>query len=75
MGTEDVLSIKDPQERAIAEQEFRHMYTEAKRMIREDSGVHQIEKLFRKIHKPRLTSPIIDRIRYLKAHPGELEKP
>ena len=74
MGAEDVLSIEDPQERAIAEQEVCQMYAEAKRMIREDSGVHKVEKLFRKIHKPRLTSPIIDRIRYLKTHPGELEK-
>jgi hypothetical protein len=74
MGAEDVLSIPDPQQRELAEQEVRNMYVEAKRMIREESGVREIEKLFRRIHKPRLASPVIDRIRYLRAHPREIEQ-
>ncbi len=74
MGAEDVLLIGDPKEREEAEQDIRDMYKEAKRMIREDSGIFEIEKLFRSIHKPRITSPVIDRIRYLRAHPEELNK-
>lgn len=74
MGAEDVLLIKDPKERVEAEQDVREMYKEAKRMIREDSGIFEIEKLFRSIYKPRITSRVIDRIRYLRAHPEELNK-
>ena len=74
MGAEDALSIEDPKEREQAQREVLDMYKEAKRMIREDSGIFEIEKLFRSIHKPRLTSPVIDRIRYLRVHPEELTK-
>lgn len=73
MGAEDVISIQDPKEREEVRQMIRDMYKEAKRMIKEDSGVHEIDKLFKRIHKPKLTSPVIDRIRYLKKHPDEIE--
>jgi len=74
MGAEDVMSIEDTKEHDEVRQMIRDMYKEAKRMIREDSGIHEIDKLFKRIHKPKLTSPVIDRIRYLKKHPEEIEK-
>ena len=74
MGAEDALSIEDPKEREQAQREVLDMYKEAKRMIREDSGIFEIEKLFRSIHKARLTSPVFDWIRYLWVHPEELTK-
>ena len=72
LDAEDVMSIEDPAERETARRHIGDMYVEAKRMIREDSGVHQIDKLFKTIHKPKLSGPIIDRIRYLKSHPEEV---
>jgi hypothetical protein len=74
MGAEDVLDHKDPKEREARRQDIRDMYANARRMIREDSGIAEIDKLFKKITKPRLSSPIIERIRYLKAHPEEVQK-
>lgn len=74
MGAEDVLLMGDPKEREEAEQDIRDMYNEAKRMIREDSGISEIEKLFRSIYKQQITSPVIGRTRYLRAHPEELNK-
>lgn len=43
MGAEDVLSITDLVERERAQQRVVEMYSEAKRMIREDSGIFEIE--------------------------------
>lgn len=74
MGAEEVLSIEDLKERSRAEDYVGTKYMEAKRMIREESGVRQVERLFRKIHKPRLQSPVIDRIKYLRKHPKELKR-
>jgi hypothetical protein len=74
MGAEDIQSIKDPKEREERQQEIRNMYANAKRMIREDSGIVEIDKLFKTMTKPRLSSPIIERIHYLKAHPEEVHK-
>lgn len=67
MGAEDVLSIEDDRERAEAQRQILLMYKQARRMIREDAGVLRIEKLFRSIHNPRIASPVIDRIRYLRS--------
>ncbi|MDD2636649.1 MAG: hypothetical protein PHW82_14240 [Bacteroidales bacterium] len=74
MGAEDVLDLADPKEQEERRQDIRDMYVNAKRMIREDSGIAEIDKLFKTLTKPRLSSPIIERIRYLKAHPEEARK-
>lgn len=74
MDAEGIPSINDPREREKRLQEMRDMYVNAKRMIREDSGIAEIDKLFKTVTKPRLSSPIIERIRYLKAHPEEVRK-
>jgi hypothetical protein len=73
MGAEDVMSIGNPREREERKQIIRDMYNEAKRMIREDSGICEIDKLFKKLHKPELTGPVIDRIKDLKKHPEKIE--
>jgi len=74
MGAEDVFAIADPKEREERRKDIRDMYVNAKRMIREDSGIAEIDKLFKTMTKPRLSSPIIERIQYLKAHPEEVRK-
>lgn len=68
MGAEDVLTTQDPQEREERRNSVGEMYLEAKRMIREYSGISEIDKLFKKINKPKITGPVIKRIRYLKKH-------
>jgi hypothetical protein len=42
------------------------MKADAFRMIGEDSGVAQINKLFKSINRPKLTSSVIDRIQELR---------
>jgi len=74
MDAEDIPSIKDAREREERRKAMRDMYVNAKRMIREDSGIAEIDKLFKTMTKPRLSSPIIERIRYLKVHPKEIRK-
>ncbi|MEJ2704884.1 MAG: hypothetical protein P8Z79_20800 [Sedimentisphaerales bacterium] len=74
MGAEDVLDVADPKEQEERRQEIRDMCSNARRMIREDSGIAQIDRLFKTMTKPRLSSPIIKRIQYLKAHPEEVRK-
>lgn len=74
MGAEDIQEIQDPHERDKQAQNIRNMYMDAKRMIREDSGISEIEKLFKGMTKPKLSSPIIQRIRYLREHPEEIQR-
>jgi xanthosine utilization system XapX-like protein len=69
MGAEDIHDVEHPQKRKERQREVLQNYTSAKRMIREDSGLAQIDKLFKTMTRPRISSPIIERIRYLRAHP------
>ena len=68
MGAEDVQEINDPKDREETRKHIMDMYSNAMRMIREDSGVSEIGKHFKKITKPHLSSPVIDEVRYLKKH-------
>lgn len=74
MGAEDVLDIDDQREQELRRLCVRDNYVNTKRMIREESGIDKIDKLFKTIAKPRISSAIIDRIRYLKAHPEDTHK-
>ncbi|MHC4394218.1 MAG: hypothetical protein ACYS1A_01055 [Planctomycetota bacterium] len=74
MGAEDVQGINDPKVREDTKKDIIDMYVNAMRMIREDSGIAEIDKLFKRITKPHLSSPIIDKVRYLKKHPEYLRK-
>jgi hypothetical protein len=66
MGTEDIHNASE-QEKSELLKNYYKMHAETKRMIREDSGVAQTEKLFHSINRPRITSPVIERIRELRA--------
>lgn len=74
MGAEDVQDVQDPSKRERQAQHIRNKYMDAKRMIREDSGIAKVEKLLRSITKPKLSSPIIQHIRYLREHPEEIQR-
>ena len=66
MGTEDIHDAAEPQKAELLKTYY-EMRAETLRMIREDSGVAQIEKLFHTINRPKITSPVIERIRELRA--------
>lgn len=72
MGAEDIRDIENVDEQNEAKDVIRDMYKLARQMIREASGVAEIDKLFKKITKPNLSGPIIERIRYLREHPEEV---
>jgi hypothetical protein len=65
MGTEDIHDAPES-ERAEHLKDYYEMKKETYRMIIEDSGVAQINKLFRSINRPKLTEPLIERIRELR---------
>ena len=65
MGVEDIHDALEPEREELA-RDFYKMRTETYRMIEEDSGVAEINKLFRSINRPRITSPVIERIRELR---------
>jgi len=66
MGVEDIQDL-DGEKKKEALTYFYQMRVETYRMIREDSGVSELNKLFRTINRPTLSGPIIERIRHLKA--------
>jgi hypothetical protein len=65
MGAEDIYDAVEPQKTQLLESYYK-MRRETVRMIRADAGVAQIDKLFRSINRPRITSPVIERIRELR---------
>jgi len=65
MGVEDIRDAPEPEREKLV-RDFYKMRTETYRMIREDSGVEEINRLFRSINRPRITSPVIERIRELR---------
>ena len=73
MGAEDIMEMIDPAEREMGIKEVREMYVNAIRMIKEISGIAEIEKTFKVITKPKLTSPVIDRIRELRKEQKDLK--
>jgi hypothetical protein len=65
MGVEELRDLPEAEREARLAQ-FRGEWRETRRMILEDSGVTKVNKLFRDINRPRITSPVIERIRELK---------
>jgi len=65
MGVEDIPKA-DGKERDELLSQFYKMRKEALRMIAEDSGVAEINKLFCTINRPKLDGPIIERISELR---------
>jgi len=70
MGVEDLQSLP-ASEREAEISAHQHGRRDTLRMIREDSGVARIDKLFRSINRPRITSPVIERIRELRRERGK----
>lgn len=71
MGAEDIHDMPD-EEGQPAKLRLMRQYADTKRMIVEDSGVAEVNKLFKTINKPKITSPVIERIRELRRQlPGQ----
>ena len=71
MGVEDIYEAKG-EEREKLLRNYRSLRGEALRMIREDSGVAEINKLFRTINRPKFGGPIIEAIRELRQKQGRM---
>lgn len=65
MGVEDLRNLPES-ERNQRLVQFQREWRETRRMILEDSGVTKVNRLFRDINRPRITSPVIERIRELR---------
>ena len=65
MGVEDIQSVDEKKRNSLIN-DYYDLRKEAIRMIEEDSGIAEINKLFLAINRPRLDGPIIERIRYLR---------
>ncbi len=63
MGAEDVLAVTDEAEREVLRGAVRKMFSEARRMIREDSGVAGINRLLKRVARPKLSGEFIDYLR------------
>jgi len=65
MGLEELRELPES-EAADRLSEYRRQWQETRRMLLEDSGVVKVNKLFGDINRPRITSPVIERIRELQ---------
>lgn len=65
MGAEE-FQDQSEEERQESERQLNRDWIETRRMILEDSGVMRVNRLFRDINRPRISSPVIERIRELK---------
>lgn len=73
MGVEDIPETTEPEKTALL-REFYNSRREAKRMIAEDSGIAQINRLFKSINRPKITGPIIERIKELRREQEKKER-
>jgi hypothetical protein len=65
MGTEDIHDAAEPEKQHLLDRYYKTR-KDAYRMIKEDSGVMQINKLFRSINRPRITGTVVEAIRELR---------
>jgi hypothetical protein len=65
MGLEELRELPEA-ERDERLAEYRRQWRKTRRMILDDSGVTKVNRLFRDINRPRITSPVIERIRELR---------
>ena len=63
MGAEDILSIEDDVEREKQRDGIRRMYSQARGMIREDSGIAGVSRLLKRVARPRFTGEFIGYLR------------
>lgn len=67
MGTEDIADIVDESEKQLAIARFRAGYVVAKKMIREESGVEQINRYFKLVSKSKPDSPMIRLLKHFES--------
>lgn len=60
MGVEDIYYIEDKDEKKLKIKSFQENLLEAKRMIRKETGIADLDKLYRSITKAKHSSPIIE---------------
>ena len=73
MGTEDIHDAPESEKQQLIDNYYK-MRQETYRMISEDSGLAQLNKLFRSINRPKITSPVIERIKYLRQERQRIKK-
>ena len=66
MGAEDVYETEDMKDKEELRLKVLSNYKNARRMIREDSGVAEVDTYIKKVAKPELDSPVISYLRELK---------
>ena len=65
MGVEDIYEAKgDEKDKLLSN--YYHLRKKALRMIGEDSGVVEINKVFRAINRPKIGGPVVEAIRELR---------
>lgn len=70
MGVEDIFCIGDEKTKKKEIDEFWKNFNNAKKMIRKEAGIADLDKLFMSITKSKLSSPVIDYIRSLRKKKG-----
>lgn len=66
MGVEDIYEIADAEEKDDRIKQFREDFRRAKKMIRKEAGIEDIERMFSSIVRPKRSSAIIDHYRSQK---------
>jgi len=70
MGVEEIYYINDKDEKKREIKYFNNNLLAAKRMIRKEAGIADLDKLYRSITKPKHSSPIIEYFREKKKELG-----
>ncbi len=68
MGAEDIQKIQDDSKRKKEKQKIISSCNDAIRMIREDSGIADIDKFYKRMTRPKLNSPVIELIKKYREH-------
>ena len=66
MSIEEIHDVQDSNEKQSLIKQFREELRNAKKMIRKEAGIEDIERMFSSITKPKYTGPIIDYYRKKK---------
>lgn len=66
VGIADIIDSDDDENKKTEIQKFRQSVVNAKQMIKAESGIEELNELFKKITKARHASPVIEYFRELK---------
>lgn len=70
MGVEDIFYIKSNKRKKQETDRFRKNFWNAKKMIRKETGIADLDKLFRSITRSKPSSPVIDYMKELRKEKG-----